>query len=163
MKTWRTGLASVGVLGVMISGASFGCVSLSSYELVKSNAENAKLLYHNEQRRSQELVASSKLMKLRVEELEATLREARTQLEHTDKESRETRDELLKYKIEREQARRKFRPGDILPRLEAERIAGELEPEVRFKAQPQPQAQTEDTRRRLKELMQQLQTVLQQF
>ncbi|MGH7251873.1 MAG: hypothetical protein ACREIK_08455, partial [Nitrospiraceae bacterium] len=78
-----------------------------------------------------------------------------------DRDWRETRDELLKYKIEREQARRKFRPGDILPRLEAERIAGGLEPEAGLKAQPQ--AQTEDTRRRLKELMQQLQTVLEHY
>ena len=161
METWRAELARVGALGVMITGVSFGCVSLSSYELAKSNAENAKLLYQNEQRRSQELAASNKQVKIRSDELEANLREVRTQLEHTDKEWRETRDELLRYKIDREQQRRKFRQGDTPLRLETERVAPEAETEARLKAQAQPQ--TGDPKRRLKELMQQLQTVLQEF
>ena len=136
-----------------------GCVISSTYELAKSNAENAKLLYQNEQRRSQELAASAKQMKLEMESLEATLRETREKLERTDRDWRETRDELLKVKIEREQQRRKIRVGDFLTRPEMEKPTLDVEPQARFK----PQAESEDAKRRLKELMQQLQSVLQQF
>jgi len=159
MKTWSVRREVVAVLGMMVAGVSMGCVSSSSYELAKSNAENAKLLYQNEQRRSQELAGTAKQMKLQLETLEATLRDTREKLERTDRDWRETRDELLRVKIEREQQRRKIRVGDFLTRPEMEKPTLDVESEARFK----PQVESEDAKRRLKELMQQLQSVLQQF
>jgi len=159
MKTWSIRREVFVVLGMMVAGVSMGCVSSSTYELAKSNAENAKLLYQNEQRRSQELVASAKQMKQQIESLEAILREAREKLERTDRDWRETRDELLKLKIEREQQRRKIRVGDFLTRPEMEKPPLDVESEARVK----PQAESEDAKRRLKELMQQLQTVLEHY
>jgi hypothetical protein len=159
MKTGSARLEVLAVLGLLVLGVSTGCVSTNTYELAKSNAENAKLLYQNEQRRSQELVASAKQMKLQVEALEATLRDTREKLERTDRDWRETRDELLRFKIDREQQRRKIRVGDFLTRPELEKAKLGGESEARFK----PQAESEDAKRRLKELLQQLQTVLEHY
>ena len=159
MKTWSVQREVLAVLGMKVAGVSMGCVSSSTYELAKSNAENAKLLYQNEQRRSQELAGTAKQMKLQIEGLEATLRDTREKLERTDRDWRETRDELLRVKIEREQQRRKIRVGDFLTRPEMEKPTLDVEPEARIKHQ----AESEDAKRLLKELMQQLQTVLQQF
>ncbi|MGH7251520.1 MAG: hypothetical protein ACREIK_06650, partial [Nitrospiraceae bacterium] len=102
MKTWSIRREVFVVFGMMVAGVSMGCVSSNTYELAKSNAENAKLLYQNEQRRSQELAGTAKQMKLQIEGLEATLRDTREKLERTDRDWRETRDELLKLKIEQE-------------------------------------------------------------
>ena len=159
MKTGSARLEVVAVLGLMALGVSTGCVSSNTYELAKSNAENAKLLYQNEQRRSQELVASAKQMKLQIEALEATLRDTREKLERTDRDWRETRDELLRFKIDREQQRRKIRVGDFLTRPEIEKPTLDVESEARVK----PQTESEDAKRRLKELMQQLQTVIEHY
>jgi hypothetical protein len=159
MKTGSARLEVLSVFGLLVLGVSTGCVSSSTYELAKSNAENAKLLYQNEQRRSQELVASAKQMKLQVEALEATLRDTREKLERTDRDWRETRDELLRFKIDREQQRRKIRVGDFLTRPELEKATLGVESEARFK----PQAESEDAKRRLKELLQQLHTVLEHY
>ncbi|MEK6526469.1 MAG: hypothetical protein AABZ22_06315 [Nitrospirota bacterium] len=161
MKTGAGRIAVMTVLGWMVAGVSTGCVSSSTYELAKSNAENAKLLYQNEQRRSQELAATAKQMKLQLETLEATLRDTREKLERTDRDWREARDELLRVKIEREQQRRKGRERvvETLSRIEAEKPASAPDPEALLKQQ----GQSDETKRRLKELMQQLQTALEHY
>jgi len=160
MNTWGERRGMLAALGVLALAASTGCVSNSTYQLAKSNAENAKLLYLNEQRRAQELSATVKQQKLEMESLEATLRETREKLGRTDREWRETRDELLKLKIEQEQRHKgRQRLVEAQPTLEAEKAAVAAEVEARFKQQ----AESEDAKRRLKELMQQLQSVLQQF
>ncbi|MGH7207991.1 MAG: hypothetical protein ACREIL_01260, partial [Nitrospiraceae bacterium] len=118
------------------------------------------LLYQNEQRRSQELSATATQMKLQIEGLEATLRDTREKLERADRDWRETRDELLKLKIEQEQRRKgRQRLVETQPLLEAEKAAVATELEARFKQK----AESEDAKRRLKELMQQLQTVLEHY
>lgn len=160
MKTWSVRRETFVVLGLLVAGASMGCVSSSTYELAKSNAENAKLLYQNEQRRAQELSGTVKQLKQQLESLEATLRDTRDKLERTDREWRETRDELLKLKIDQEQRRKgRQRLVETQPGLEAEKAAVAAELEARLKQQ----TESEDAKRRLKELMQQLQTVLEHF
>jgi len=141
MKTGGGRIAVMTVLGWMLAGVSTGCVSSSTYELAKSNATTAKQ------------------MKLQIEALEATLRDTREKLERTDRDWRETRDELLRVKIEREQQRRKIRVGDFLTRPEMEKPTLDVESEALVKPQPK----SEDAKRRLKELMQQLQTVLEHY
>ena len=41
MKTWSVRREAFVVFGIMVAGVSMGCVSSSTYELAKSNAENA--------------------------------------------------------------------------------------------------------------------------
>lgn len=105
---------AVGLLMAGAVAAQSGCVSSSSYELARSHAENAKLLYQNEQRRAQELAATNKQLKQQIEDLETKLRTTREQLARTEQEWKEARDELLKLKIEREQQqpRRSREPAD---------------------------------------------------
>ena len=127
-----------------------GCVSHSTYELAKRDAENARLLYQNEQHRTQDLTAANKQSKVQVEALQAALKEAQDKFERADRDWRETRDELLKLKIEREQqqARSRGRRGDA--DLSAEHA-------------PKTSPDSEETRRRIKELVQRLQAVLNEF
>jgi uncharacterized protein YlxW (UPF0749 family) len=122
-------------------------VSNSTYELAKRDAENAKLLYQNEQHRTQELVTANKQIKAQVEALQVALEDAQKKFERVDRDWRETRDELMKLKIEREQQ---------LARSRGRRGEGEL-------AVPGPSADSEETKRRIKELVQRLQAVLNQF
>lgn len=124
-----------------------GCVSNSTYELAKRDAENARLLYQNEQHRTQELATANKQIKAQVEALQVALEDAQKKFERVDRDWRETRDELLKLKIEREQQQAKSR---------GRRGEGEL-------AGPGLSADSEETRRRIKELVQRLQAVLNQF
>lgn len=161
MKTWSTHLAIVTVLGGLVAATQTACVSSSTYELAKSNAENAKLLYQNEQRRSQELVATNKRMKQQIEDLESNLRISREQLERKDKEWREARDELLKMKIDKEQQRHKSRErlSEASSRPEVIEKAG---PATDFDSRSKSQAQSEDAKRRVKELLEQLQGLLEQ-
>lgn len=161
MKTLSTHLAIITVLGGLVAAAQTACVSGSTYELAKSNAENAKLLYQNEQRRSQELVATNKRMKQQIDDLESNLRISREQLERKDKEWREARDELLRMKIDKEQQRHKSRDRltEASPRPEVVEKAG---PASDFDSRPKSQAQSEDAKRRVKELLEQLQGLLDQ-
>jgi septal ring factor EnvC (AmiA/AmiB activator) len=151
MKTYERRAA------LLIASAAFGvlltgCVSSSTYELAKRDAEKAMLLYQNEQHRTQELATANKQLKQQVEALQVTLKDTQEKFERADRDWRETRDELLKLKIEREQqARGRARRG------EAERaVLGLPEPA------PKSAFESEETKRRLKELMQQLQSVLNQ-
>lgn len=153
-----TSLMGLGILAAIVAG----CVSSGTFELAKSNAENARLLYENEQRRSQELLAANKRLKLQVEELQTRLQSTRDQLQQKDKDWRETRDELLRLKIEREQqrARSRERPVEPLSRYEAETPA--LEPKAESPRRPALAAQ-EEARRQVRELMQQLEALLREF
>ena len=160
MNTWRTRLALVTVLG-MVSGAHAGCVFGSSYELAKKDAENAKLLYEGELRRSQDLAAANKRMKLQIEDLETGFRTAREKADRIEKEYREVRDDQLKLKIEKEQQRHKIKQQlkETQSQLEREKAFLDTEAELRLKTQ----GQSEETRARAKELIQQLQALMEQI
>ncbi len=159
MNAIRVTPLTAAVLGCSLLAGPSGCVSSSTYELAKSNAENAKLLYQNEQRRANELAAGTKKLKERIEELEASLHESREKLARADRDWRETRDELLRLKIEREQARRKGgeRSPEFVIHSDAEKSSSGIEPEG---AGPKGDPQARDARRRLRELLQQLQSAL---
>lgn len=156
MNAIRCSSMTAAVLGCSLIAASAGCVSSSTYELAKSHADNAKLLYQNEQRRSQELLANEKRLKQHVEELQASLHDARDKLTRTDKDWRETRDELLRLKIEREQLRQRSRDRTPDLTLHPETDKPALDPETLSRAQGQP----EESKRHLKALLQQLQSAL---
>lgn len=161
MNTRGTRIAALTVLCGIAQIVQTGCVSYGTYELTKRDAESARLLYQNEHNRSQELAESNKKMKLQIEELTANLRSAREQVDRTDREFREARDELLKLKIDREQQRHgvKARLKETQSLLEKEKAALETMTDVRLKSQ----GESEDTKRRVKGLMQQLQALLEQL
>lgn len=160
MNTWRARLAMVTVLG-MVSWAQAGCVFSSSYELAKKDTENAKLLYEGELRRSQDLAAANKRMKLQIEDLETGFRTAREKADRIEKEYREVRDDQLKLKIEKEQQRPRIKQHlkETQSHFEREKALLDTEAELRLKTQGQP----EETRARAKELIQQLQALMEQI
>ena len=81
------------LLGAVLALA--GCVSSSTYELAKQDAQNATLLLQQEQRRVQDLAAEHKRMTQRIEQLQADLQKTQQGLTVRDQARRDTRDELL--------------------------------------------------------------------
>jgi septal ring factor EnvC (AmiA/AmiB activator) len=134
-------VAALTLIAGLAGGSISGCVLGSTFEQAQREAE--RRLY-NEQRTSQELADANKRLKQRVDELESALRTAREDLVRTERIWKETRDELLKLKIEQEQ----------LPRSR-ERLS-QLE-------KPSLPSRTDDTIRRLKDLLRQLQAALDQL
>jgi septal ring factor EnvC (AmiA/AmiB activator) len=136
------------------------CVSTEAYELAKRDADNARLSYQNEQRRSQELGLSQKRMKQQLEELEKILKDTQDKLARTEREWRETRDELLRIKIEREQARGAVGRRQAQSGPEASRLAPENPQDTSRKLPP---ASEGEVKRRLHDVLEELQDVLEQF
>src|SRR3712207_4953128 len=103
MNTAVTRVWGLTLIGGIVVGTLTACVSAGTYEEARLAAQRQ---LQNEQRVSQGLAGSNKLLKQWIDELESSLRHTREQLTRTEKEWRETRDELLKLKIEKEQQRR---------------------------------------------------------
>jgi chromosome segregation ATPase len=142
MNSRVTRLAALALIGGMITGSNTGCVSGSTFEDAQ---RKAAYQLQNEQRIAHELAISNKQLKQRIEELETSLRTTREDLVRTERESKETRDELLKLKIDKEQQRGRGR--DRFSQLERPEIPG----------------RAEETVRRLKDLLRQLQAALDQL
>lgn len=156
MNTSPVPMIRVVLLGVMAIGVALGgsaCVSGDTYELARKDAENARLLYQNEQRQTQDLVANNKRLKQQIEELEAALRDTREKLARVDREWREVRDELLRLKIEREQRRSARQHGESQLNLDT------AKPDTDERAR---RLLPDDSKRRLRELLEELQGLLQQ-
>jgi hypothetical protein len=156
MPASRTAMVRPLLFGLIAIGLGLGgsaCVSGDTYELAKKDAENARLLYQNEQRQTLDLVANNKRLKQQIEELDAALRETKEKLARINREWLETRDELLRLKIEREQ-RRSARHGESQLNLDT------AKPDSDERAKRQ--LQSEDPKRRLKEILEELQGLLQQ-
>jgi septal ring factor EnvC (AmiA/AmiB activator) len=147
-------ISSITALGM--SGMA-GCVSSEAYDQMRREAESARLIAQNDQRRTHELSLTNKKMKQQIEELEATLKETQEKLARTDREWRETRDELLRIKIEREQRRGAVRGQSAL--------AEGIKPPAESPQEPtrKPVPNSEEVKRRLHGLLEQLQAVLEQF
>jgi PHD/YefM family antitoxin component YafN of YafNO toxin-antitoxin module len=151
--------ASVRKLVVVLSALSVsGCVSASTYERAVQEAMQARL---KNQETIRDLAESKKQMKQRIEDLEARLRDANESLIRTERERVEVRDELLKIKMDREQQIHRIRERLKISQkqLEKEKAALETEASIREKSQ----AQSEETKRRLKDLMQEIQGLLDQL
>jgi septal ring factor EnvC (AmiA/AmiB activator) len=147
-------LLMVSSIATGVAGGATACVSGDSYALAKRDAENARLLYQSEQRQAQELAANNKRLKQQLEELDAALKETRDKLARSDREWREARDELLRLKIEREQ-RRTSRDGESQLNLDTAKPDADV--------RPKPSPQSDESKRRLKELLEQLHGLLQQY
>jgi len=125
-----------------------GCVSNQTFEQAKQKAY-AQL--QQDQQRLLELNITNKRLKQRTDELEAALQLTREQLGRTEKEWKEVRDEILKLKIEKEQ-----QPGKRRDRVAPEKSSEGQDDQIK-------QLRLDEARRRAKELLQQLQGMVDQF
>ncbi len=148
MNARLTQLAAFTCIGGIVAGLSSGCVASSTYEQAQKTAERQLL---NEQRLAQDLAAGNRQMKQRIGELESTLRSMQEQLALTDKDWKDTRDELLRMKIDKEQRPR-----------ERDRISRSDKPGTEADDRLS-QGRSDETMRRVKDLLQQIQRLLQQY
>ena len=138
------------VISSVLTGLQTGCVAGSTYEHAQ---QKASAQHQQDQRQIVELGVAKRRLKERVEELESSLQSAREQLARTEQERKDIRDELLRLKIDKEQ-----QPGRRHDRLRGDRPPSDIEDE-----NARLRDRLEDTKRRVKELFQQLQHMLEQF
>lgn len=158
MSPRTTTLVSAG-LALGLAGV-VGCVSQSTYELARMDAENTKLRYQQEVQRAQALTEQVKQMKLQIEDLENKQRTASETADRATREYKQVRDELLAMKIrqEQEQHRIKTRLKQSLKQLDQERLLLEAEQDLGLKYE----GATPETKERVKELLQQIDGLLHQ-
>lgn len=147
MNTPRTRFFAAIVAGGFVAALQIGCVASRTYEAAQQKAYTQ---YEQDQRRILDLTVSNKQLKERLEQLESSLQSAREQLTRTEREWKEARDELLRLKIEKEQqpGRKRGQPGVDRPPSDI------LDENARLRDR------LEDAKRRVKELSQQLQQML---
>lgn len=147
--------------GIVLGLASVvSCVSQTSYELARMDAENAQLRYQQEAQRAQALAEQVKQMKFQIEDLETKQRTASEIADRATREYKQVRDELLAMKIrqEQEQHRIKARLRQNLKQLNQERTLLETEQDLSTKYE----GATPETKERVKELLQQIDGLLHQ-
>jgi monoamine oxidase len=137
-----------------------GCVSQNTYELARMDAENARLRYQQETQRTQALTEQVKQMKLQIEELETKARIAGETADRATRDYKQVRDELLAMKIsqEQEQHRIKTKLKQNLKQLDQERALLELDQDLSKKYENA----SPETKQRVRELLQQIDGLLQQ-
>lgn len=155
----KTGLTLVGVAGLLCLSA--GCVGSAQYERADQEAMQARLQSEKDQDALHALAERDKQLRQRLEDLEARVQDTTERSTRTDRERIEARDELLKYKMDRESQvhRVRERLKASQKQLERERAALDMDAAVREKLG----AQTEETRKRLQELLQEVQGLLDQL
>jgi hypothetical protein len=125
-----------------------GCVSNQAFEQAQ---QKAYAQHQQDQQHLLELNITNKRLKQRADELEAALQLTREQLSRTEKEWKEVRDEILKLKIEKEQ-----QPGKRRDRVGQEKSGEGQDDQLKH-------LRLDEARRRAKELLQQLQGMVDQF
>jgi hypothetical protein len=151
-------LAGIGfVLGLT---GLVGCVSQNTYDLARMDAENARLRYQQETQRTQALTEQIKQMKLQIEDLETKSRIAGETADRATRDYKQVRDELLAMKIsqEQEQHRIKTKLKQNLKQLDQERALLELDQDLGKKYENA----APETKQRVRELLQQIDGLLQQ-
>jgi chromosome segregation ATPase len=147
MNTRNLELLAAIVISGVVASLQTGCVAGSTYEQAQ---QKAYVQHQQDQRQILDLSIANRRLKERLEELESSLQSAREQLTRTEQERKEIRDELLRLKIEKEQ-----QPGRRHDRLSGERTPSDIQDE-----NARLRDRIEDAKRRIKELFQQLQHML---
>jgi hypothetical protein len=150
MNTHRMKSVAAIVISSVLASLQTGCVAGSTYEQAQ---KKAYVQHQQDQRQILDLSVGNRRLKERVEELESSLQSTREQLMRTEQERKEMRDEMLRLKIEKEQ-----QPGRRQDRLSGERSPSDIQDE-----NARLRDRLEDAKRRVKELFQQLQHMLEQF
>lgn len=150
-------------LGAVLPMVTVGCVSTDLYETAKREAQQTQAQLHKEQGRAQALELQNKDLAQRMDKMEKwvdKLWHTSERLEGLGKDLDELRDELVRLRIDRELQRQKGRSQSPMGgiRLEPEPDRPEAEPAAKIK----PQVSSEEAKQRLRDLMQQLKTILEQ-
>jgi hypothetical protein len=135
-------------LTIAVTAMWSGCVSNQTFEQAQQKSYTQ---HQQDQQHLLELNVANRKLKQRIEELETALQSTRDQLGRTEKEWKEVRDELLKLKIEKEQ-----QPGRRRDRVAQEKLGDGPDDQIK-------QLRLDEARRRAKELLQQLQGMMEQF
>lgn len=136
-----------------------GCVGIDDYKAAKRDAEGLALQLQMEQRRSQKWDGKVRQLNEKVRELERTAQAALEEAARREREYKDIRDELLRFKIPLEQQRvssqrSRAREGTAKQEPESGSSPAGLVPTL-------PQASTtDDSKRRLKQALQELQKLL---
>jgi chromosome segregation ATPase len=135
------------MIGGVVLALQTGCVTNSTYE---ESQQRAYSQHQEDQRQILHLNIEIRRLKDHVEELESSLQSEREHATRTELERNEIRDELLKLKIAQEQqaVRRSDRGGGERPPSDLQEENARLRDRL------------EDAKRRLKELFQQVQRLL---
>ena len=135
------------MIGGVVLALQTGCVTNSTYE---ESQQRAYSQHQEDQRQILLLNIEIRRLKDHVEELESSLQSEREHATRTELERNEIRDELLKLKIAQEQqaVRRSDRGGGARPPSDLQEENARLRDRL------------EDAKRRLKELFQQAQRLL---
>lgn len=141
-----TGFAAGIFLGIL----EMSCMANRTFE---ESQEKAYAQHQQDQGQIIDLRGSTRRLKERIEELESSLQATREQLARTEHEWKEMRDELLRFKIEKEQ-----QPGRRQDRLSGERSPSDIQEE-----NARLRDRMEEAKRRGKDLLQQLQHMLEQL
>lgn len=146
-------------LGLGLAGLT-GCVSQSTYELARTETQNAQLRYQQEAQRTQALMEQVKQMKLQIEELETKLQNAEEASDRATRDYKQVRDELVAMKIsqEKEQQRAKTRLKQTMKQLDQERAILGAQQDLSTKYENA----SPETKERVKELLRQLDELLPQ-
>jgi chromosome segregation ATPase len=142
--------ANLAVLSMTLATTALwsGCVSNQTFEQAQQKSYTQ---HQQDQQHILELNVANRKLKQRIDELETALQSTRDQLGRTEKEWKEVRDELLKLKIEKEQ-----QPGRRRDRVAQEKLGDGPDDQIK-------QLRLDEARRRAKELLQQLQGMMEQF
>ncbi|MGH7207586.1 MAG: hypothetical protein ACREI2_15415 [Nitrospiraceae bacterium] len=165
MKTSMRGLAKrskspLVLLPVILAiPVTVGCVSIDDYRAAKREAERLQTQLQTEQQRSQDLETRMRQLGDKNRDLEGAVRTAREEADRQEREYKEVRDELLKFKIEQEQQRvssnRSRMRGESLKREpDATPPTADLGPRSNFPST------TEDSKKRLRQALQEFQRLL---
>lgn len=93
-RSWGHGLLALFGAGLALGG----CASIGSYHDARREAEEARLAYEQEARRSQELTVQTTKLREQADLLEIALRKAREDLERREREDLEARETLAALK-----------------------------------------------------------------
>jgi septal ring factor EnvC (AmiA/AmiB activator) len=160
MMVGNRGMIAVAIAATLVV-FSTGCVRSGSYNALKNELDGVRLQYETEKIRAQDIRSENRKLKQEIAELDGKFRSWREQLARTEQEWKDTRDDLLRVKIDKEQQR-------VGPRDQVTQSRFRLIPES-TRPDPEPTLQSDtqsvDVKRRLKELkgvVQQIQNLLEQ-
>ncbi|WP_447974459.1 hypothetical protein [Nitrospira sp. Kam-Ns4a] len=138
---------AVGVaLTLLVGFVPSGCASLWSFEQAKKEAEAARQAYEQEVRRSEELTVQTRKLKEELDLLELKLKAAQADAARRTREYQEVREALAQFKGFLEG---RGQPGPAGP------AAAPTQP-----AKPAQAPPLEETKARLRDLLRELQTIL---
>lgn len=153
----RWSLLSPSILGAILFTG--GCVGIDDYRAAVREADGLKSLLQAEQRRAQEMDLKLRDLTAKAQDLERAASAAREEAARREREYKEIRDELLAFKIPLEQRRvhsqrSRAREGAGTPESEPGSSAAGIGLRL------PPPAQSDASRQRLKEALQEFQRML---